>query len=92
MKNSSISCIQKQLNNNFQTIMSFGKRIQKPLSKKRIELLEKQLSYARLLEPKYLWTSNRLEPIIHPTMGIVVGHNLVKVQGTYSFVKHGELN
>lgn len=92
MKSSSIKAIQKQLNNGYQTVVSFGKRIQKPLSSKRIENLQNQLRLARLLEPKQLWVSNRLEQMIHPTLGIVIGSKIVKVQGTYEYAIHGELN
>ena len=92
MKNSNIKCIQKQLNDGYQTIISFGKRIQKPLSKNRIKLLTKQLEISRLLQPKQLWTSNVLETIVHPTTGLVIGYKTIKVQGTYEFAIHGELN
>ena len=92
MKNSSINCIQKQLSNSFQTIVSFGKKIQKPLTKQRIALLQKQLGYARAMEPKQLWTSKIYEPIINQLTGEVLAYVPKIVQGTYSFTKHGELN
>jgi hypothetical protein len=91
MKNSNINCIQKQLNNGHQTVVSFGKRIKKPLTQQRIKLLTKQLEIRRMLEPKQLWVSIALEPIIHPPTGLVMGHKTVKVNGTYQFSKHGEL-
>jgi hypothetical protein len=91
MKNSSIKAIQKLLNNNYQTVISFGKRIKKPLTKQKVTLLQKQLEISRMLEPKQLWVSTMLEPIIHPLTGLVMGHKTVKVNGTYQFSKHGEL-
>ena len=92
MKNSSINCIQKQLNNGFQTIVSFGKKIQKPLSSRRIEQLQNQLRIARIMEPKMLWTSKIHEPIINQLTGEIMAYVPKIVQGTYSFAKHGELN
>jgi hypothetical protein len=92
MKNSSIKAIQKLLNNNYQTIISFGKRIQKPLTQQRIALLQKQLEIARLMEPKQLWTSKILKPIINELTGETVAYVPKIVQGTYNYSLHGELN
>lgn len=91
MKNSSIKAIQKQLNNGYQTIISFGKRIQKPLTQQRIALLQKQLEIARSMEPKQLWTSKILKPIINELTGETVAYVPKIVQGTYNYSLHGEL-
>ena len=91
MKNSSINCIQKQLNNGFQTVVSFGKKIKKPLTKQQITRLENQLRIARLLEPRQLWTSTIIVPQLNES-NMVTGFIKQKAQGTYVYVKHGELN
>lgn len=91
MKNSSVKSIQKLLNNGYKTVVSFGKRIQVPLSSKRIEQLQKQLEYARATEPKILWTSKIYEPIINQLTGEVMAYVPKIVQSTYSFTKHGKL-
>ena len=91
MKNSSINCIQKQLNNGFQTVVSFGKRIKKELTKQQIARLQNQLRVARLLEPKQLWTSTIVVPQMNES-NIVIGYIKQKVQGTYNYMLHGELN
>lgn len=92
MKNSSIKAIQKLLNNGYKTVVSFGKRIQVPLSKTRIKQLQNQLRIARITEPKILWTSKVYEPIASQFTGETIAYVPKPVQGTYSFAKHGKLN
>lgn len=91
MRKSTITAIQKQLNDGFQTVVSFGKKVKKELTEQQITRLENQLRVARLLEPKQLWTSMVVVPQ-YDGSGIVINFIKQKVQGTYVYSQHGELN